>query len=227
MRIFSKKTFKNFKNICEAASTDLPKGFETGEGEQVNTQTNYYHGQGGMSMYNVRTHSNTPQWMYTGVPEYITPNGVVIIPPDPRTGLFLPNMLPGVHLINIFDPFGQNGIYLYTFDWESMGGMNAQNAYNLLLLNMIMNPYFINNYGNISYVETAIQNIGNTIERLASKVYPGFYDGDGDLFVRVFFPPEQPIFDTQVFDFINQIKNTLPSGQLDFQYITLPDILQS
>jgi hypothetical protein len=224
MRIFSKKTFKNFKNICEAASTDLPKAFETGEGEQVNTQTNYYHGQGGMSMYNVRTHSNTPQWLYTGVPEYITPNGVVIIPPDPRTGIFLPNMLPGVNFVNlgsIYDNF-------YTFDWNSMGGFNSANVYNLFILNMFNNPYWIQNLENgFAWDNPVILIYGLTsnIREAIEAGIPGFSQGDNERFANTFLGDDRAFFDFMIW--WGQVFEDIQDGTLNWNEIEFPDISQS
>jgi len=225
---FSKQILKSFKNLCEADDGGSPKGQPTVQ-NAPQEQMQLYHGQGGMAAYNTRTQSNIPQWMYTGIPAYTAPNGTVVIPPDPRTGLFLPNMLPGVYLINIPDPVTGQGVYLWTFDYSQLGGMTPTNAYNLIILNMIMNPYYLfNNYGDIGHVEESLINIGAQMQRLSELKYPGIYDGDGDLFVQVFFPPMHG-FDTQAFDFINQFKNTFASGRVDFQndYIVIPDRIQT
>jgi hypothetical protein len=224
MRIFSKKTFKNFKNICEAASTDLPKAFTDGSGEQVNTQTNYYHGQGGMSMYNLRTIRDAPQWLYTGVPAYTTPNGVVIIPPDPRTGIFLPNMLPGVNFVNlgsVYDNF-------YTFDWNSMGGFNSANAYNLLILNMLNNPYWIQNIESgwaLNNVDLLIAGLTSNIREAIQAGTPGFSQGDNERFANTFFADQATFFDFMAW--WGQSFEDIQDGTLNWNEIEFPDISQS
>jgi len=224
MRKFSKNILKSFKYISEAASTDLPKAFTDGSGEQVNTQTNYYHGQGGMSMYDVRTIRDAPQWLYTGVPAYTAPNGLVVIPPDPRTGLFLPNMLPGVNFYNggsIYDNF-------YTFDYESMGGLNSANAYNLLILNMLNNPYFIERIQS----GWALNNFDLMIYRLTSNIRdaiqagtPGFSQEDNQRFANTFFADQNDFFDLMTW--WGQSFEDIQDGTLNWNEIEFPDISQS
>jgi hypothetical protein len=224
MRIFSKKTFKNFKNICEAASTDLPKAFTDGSGENMQDQMQLYHGQGGMSMYNVRTIRDAPQWLYTGVPAYTTPNGIVIIPPDPRTGIFLPNMLPGVNFVNLGSIYND----FYTFDWNSMGGFNSANVYNLFILNMFNNPYWIQNLENGFAWDNPtilIYALTSNIREAIEAGIPGFSQGDNERFANTFFGDDRAFFDFMTW--WGQVFEDIQDGTLNWNEIEFPDISQS
>ena len=144
MRKFSKQILKSFKYLSEADDGGSPKGQPTVQ-NTPQEQMQLYHGQGGMAGYITRTIRDIPQWMYTGIPAYTAPNGIVVIPPNPRTGLFLPNMLPGVHSVITPGPWGVN---FYTFDYNQLGGMNESNAYNLLMLNsvkLLLNKQVVHN----------------------------------------------------------------------------------
>jgi hypothetical protein len=224
MRIFSKKTFKNFKNICETVNTDPPKAFTDGSGQNVESLTQLYHGQGGMSMYNVRTIRDAPQWLYTGVPAYTTPNGIVIIPPDPRTGIFLPNMLPGVNFVNLGSEYDN----FYTFDWNSMGGLNSANAYNLLILNMLNNPYWIQNIESgwaLNNVDLLIAGLTSNIREAIQAGTPGFSQGDNERFANTFFADQATFFDFMTW--WGQSFDDIQDGTLNWNEIEFPDISQS
>jgi hypothetical protein len=224
MAIFSKNILKSFKYIAEAASTDLPKAFTDGSGENMQDQMQLYHGQGGMAAYNTRTQSNIPQWMYTGIPAYTAPNGLVVIPPDPRTGLFLPNMLPGVNFYNggsIWDNF-------YTFDWESMGGMNQTNAYNLLMLNILTNPYWIESIQSgwaLNNFDLLIFGLTSNIREAIQAGTPGFSQGDNERFANTFFADQSVFFDLMTW--WGQSFDDIRDGTLNWNEIEFPDISQS
>jgi hypothetical protein len=223
MPIFSKKTFRNFKNICETVNTD-PKLLSGENADQEQSLPQLYHGQGGIGAYKMRRAEQTPMWLYTGVPAYTTPNGIVIIPPDPRTGIFLPNMLPGVNFVNLGSEYDN----FYTFDWNSMGGFNSANAYNLLILNMLNNPYWIQNIESgwaLNNVDLLIFGLTSNIREAIEAGTPGFSQGDNERFANTFFG-DQTVF----FNFMTwwgQVFDGIQDGSLDLSQIKLPDNSQS
>ena len=227
MRKFSKQILKSFRNLCEGDDGGSPKGQPTVQ-NTPQEQMVLYHGQGGMAAYNIRTIRDIPQWWYTGIPAYTAPDGTVVIPPNPRTGLFLPNMLPGVQLINTPGPWGVN---FYTFDYNQLGGMSESNAYNLLMLNMFTNPDWINGIESgwaLNNVDLLIAQLTTDIRDAFNQGVPGFNQGDHSKFIDTFFDPNG---DTALFmgfmRWWSETLNDMQDGTLNWNEIEFPGNSQS
>ncbi len=220
MRKFSKQILKSFRNLCEADDGGSPKVQYTPQ-----DLTQLYHGQGGMAAYNTRTIGDIPQWMYTGIPAYTAPNGTVVIPPDPRTGLFLPNMLPGVRLVLTPGPWGAN---FYTFDYNQLGGMNQSNAYNLLMLNLFQSQdteLLASIYANPSNIDLLAFALSADIRDAINSGVPGFNQGDNVLFNDTFFSDSAVYF--KFMQWWQRSHEDLQDGTLNWNEIEFPPNSQS
>lgn len=219
MRKFSKQILKSFKNLCEADDGGSPKGQPTVQ-NTPQEQMQLYHGQGGMSGYITRTIRDIPQWMYTGIPAYTAPNGTVVIPPNPRTGLFLPNMLPGVRSVITPGPWGVN---FYTFDYNQLGGMNQTNAYNLLMLNLFQSQdseLLAMIYDNPSNIDLLVYALTTDIRDAFNSGVPGFNQGDHARFYDTFLGDQSIFF--QFMQWWQQSYEDLQDGTLNWNEIEFP-----
>lgn len=224
MRKFSKQILKSFKYLSEADDGGSPKGQPTVQ-NTPQEQMQLYHGQGGMSAYITRTQSNIPQWMYTGIPAYTAPNGIVVIPPNPRTGLFLPNMLPGVRSVITPGPWGVN---FYTFDYNQLGGMNASNAYNLLMLNLFQSQdaeLIATIYANPANIDLLVYALTTDIRDAFNSGVPGFNQGDHARFYDTFLGDQATYF--KFIQWWQQSHEDLQDGTLNWNEIEFPPNSQS
>lgn len=221
MRKFSKQILKSFRNLCEADDGGSPNGGSpNGKPFVQNTPEQLYHGQGGMAGYNTRTVGDVPLWMYIGIPAYTAPNGIVVIPPDPRTGLFLPNMLPGVHSVITPGPWGVN---FYTFDYNQLGGMTETNAYNLLMLNLFQSQdaeLLAQIYANPGDIDLLALAVATDIRDAFNSGVPGFNQGDHTLFYNTFFADQSVYF--KFMQWWQQSHEDLQDGTLNWNEIQFP-----